>query len=464
MAEKTIPGVVIAAMSSGTGKTTIVTGILACLKRMGRSAQSYKVGPDYIDPGYHQLASGRPGHNLDTWLVPEEKLRELFCRGAQGADVAIVEGVMGLYDGGRRGVSSTAQIAKLLGLPVVLVINAQSMGESAAAVALGFKAYDLKVNLAGVILNRVGSDTHERMLREAMAAIGMPVFGCIRRDAAMQLPERHLGLTPVTENDAADALAAIERSVRAQVDVEGILALAKSSPARWQPPEETKPSAPVARIAVARDEAFTFYYPESLRVLEQCGAEIVPFSPLADAALLEADGLLIGGGFPEMFAQRLAENASMRASVRAAAQSGMPVLAECGGLMYLTERLVDFKGAAHEMAGVIPAVCRMHDRLQTVGYVEATALADTALCPAGAKLRGHEFHFSTMEPLPEAAADFPWAFEFEKVRTGARYPAGFARGDIVASYLHLHFAGDEAAAARFVGRCAAYAAGKKAAR
>lgn len=458
MADWHIPRVVIAATQSGSGKTTIVTGLLAALRARGLRVQSYKIGPDYIDPGYHALASGHPAHNLDTWLVPEEKARDIFCRTAEDADIAVIEGVMGLYDGGTKGISSTAAVAKLLDAPVLLVINAKAMGESAAALALGFRAYDPVVRLSGVILNRLGSDTHRAMIEEAMARLDMPVYGAVRRDEKLTLPERHLGLLPTEENARdRETVAAIGQAVGTQVDLAGIEALAKTAPDIPRGEERQRPTEVRARIAVAKDEAFSFYYPESLRVLEGFGAEILPFSPLHDAALPEADGLLLGGGFPEMFADDLYANEGMRQSIRRAAAAGMPVYAECGGYMYLMEKMIDFSGQSFPMLGIVPGIVEMNKRLQTVGYVEAVTLRDTVLGAAGIRLKGHEFHFSSEQTLPpEEEAAYPRAFRLQKMRRPAPYDAGYAQGNILGSYLHLHFAGCPQAAEAFVAACETY--------
>ncbi|MGP1585914.1 MAG: cobyrinate a,c-diamide synthase [Schwartzia sp. (in: firmicutes)] len=458
MADWHIPRVVIAATQSGSGKTTIVTGLLAALRARGLRVQSYKIGPDYIDPGYHALASGHPAHNLDTWLVPEEKARDIFCRTAEDADIAVIEGVMGLYDGGTKGISSTAAVAKLLDAPVLLVINAKAMGESAAALALGFRAYDPAVRLSGVILNRLGSDTHRAMIEEAMARLDVPVYGAVRRDEKLTLPERHLGLLPAEENARdRETVAAIGQAVGTQVDLAGIEVLAKTAPDIPRGEERQRPAEVRARIAVAKDEAFSFYYPESLRVLEDFGAEILPFSPLHDAALPEADGLLLGGGFPEMFAADLYANEGMRQSIRRASAAGMPVYAECGGYMYLMEKMIDFSGQPFPMLGIVPGTVEMNKRLQTVGYVEAVTLRDMVLGAAGIRLKGHEFHFSSEQTLPpEEEAAYPRAFRLQKMRRPAPYDAGYAKGNIVGSYLHLHFAGCPQAAEAFVAACETY--------
>ena len=447
-----IPRIVVAATQSGGGKTTLVTGLLAALRVRGLTVQSFKVGPDYIDLGYHRLASGRTGHNLDTWLVPEARLTEIFARECAGADIAVIEGVMGLYDGGRRGISSTAAIAKALGAPVLLVIDAKSVGASAAATALGFRVYDRDINLAGVLLNRLGSGTHEEMIRAAMTGIDLRVYGALRRDPARSLPERHLGLTPVEEHAATEMIRAVGERVEAGLDLDGILELAKSStPLSITESRNAEKFSPVVRIGVARDEAFSFYYAASLAELEAHGAEIVTFSPLHDEALPDVDGIIIGGGFPEMFAEALTANLSMRASIHRAAEDGMPICAECGGYMYLMQSLVDFDGVEHAMAGIFPARARMTEKLQMVGYVEAEQMADTILGSAGLILHGHEFHFSVEET--NGTAELVRPFMFTKLRNGAQYVAGCIYKNVLGSYLHLHFAGCQAAAGYFVEAC-----------
>jgi cobyrinic acid a,c-diamide synthase len=450
-----IPRLVIAGTQSGVGKTTIVSGLLMLLRERGMKVQSYKVGPDYIDPGYHALASGRPCHNLDSWLMPRERLLSMFAATSRSMDVAVVEGVMGLFDGGRGGVASTASIALLLGAPVVLVINARSAGESVAAVALGFQQYDPSIHIAGVILNQVGSESHKQMITEALTNIGIRVLGVIRRETGLKVPERHLGLLPVTENDAGTTLDNIRTAVDGQLDVEALLSIAATAPSVELPPEAPLPVCRRARIGVARDEAFSFYYPESLRVLEELGAELVTFSPLRDSGLPEVDGLFFGGGFPEMFLEILSQNHAMHESVRTAAKRQMPVVAECGGYMYLCRSVRSFEGRDYPMVGLIPESARMENVLQTVGYVEATAIGDNLLCLAGETLRGHEFHFSRM--LPEISeAEHHKAFIFTKNRTGARSSGGYAFGSVIGSYLHMHFAGNLPAARRFVNHCSNY--------
>lgn len=457
MATISIPRVVIAGTNSGVGKTTLVTGLLAAFKKRGLKVQSYKVGPDYIDPGYHYLASGQRAHNLDSWLMPLDKLSELFVNTAAGNDLVIIEGVMGLYDGGKNGISSTAVIAKLLDAPVLLVVDAKAMGESVAALALGYKVYDPEVRVAGVIANRLGSASHAQIVTTALEKQQFPVLGRVLRNETLKMPERHLGLTPVEEQEDFALIERIAEQIERDVDMEQVLRIARQTSPRSCPESPLSFVASRIKIGVAKDEAFSFYYPESLAVLEQLGAELIPFSPLKDRALPEVDGLIFGGGFPEMFAARLEANLAMRQAIRRAAGVNMPVYAECGGLMYLTQSLVDFSGKEYQMAGVIPAKCTMQHKLQTVGYVQAKALNDNLLCARGAGLRGHEFHFSQMTPLV-AEEEFPWAFTFTKNRTGTAHHGGYAQGNVLASYLHLHFAGCPEAAVRFVEKCTAFKA------
>ncbi len=449
MALRYLPRLLIAAPHSGSGKTTVALGLMAALRRRGLAVRPFKVGPDYIDPGYHGLASGAPGQNLDSWLMDRSTMVRIFGRSAQGG-FAVVEGVMGLYDGGRGGVSSTAEIAKILKIPVVLVIDGRSMGDSAAALALGFREYDREVNLAGVILNRLGSPSHYRTIKEALEGIAMPLFGALFRDEGLKISERHLGLTPAQENPDRGPLEAMAQAVEKGLDLEALISLAHGAPPLEIPDPLPTSQGPPVKIGVARDKAFSFYYPESLEELERRGAELVFFSPLEDRELPAVSGLIFGGGFPELFAQDLSVNGAMREAVFQAGQSGMPILAECGGLMYLCRELRNFQGHSFPMAGLVPARCSMKDRLQRVGYVEALALEDLSLAPKGALIRGHEFHFSTMEPDNDA---FPWAFRFTKVRTGQSYDGGFRSSNVTASYLHLHFAGNPQLAQRFLDQC-----------
>lgn len=444
------PRLIIAATQSGCGKTTITVGLLNALKNRGLNVQPYKVGPDYIDTGWHESAVGKTSHNLDSRLIGSDRLKEIFVDSSRGADISIVEGVMGLYDGGRGGISSTAEISKLLNAPVVLIIDAKSMGTSAAAVALGFREFDRTVNLAGVILNRLGSDSHKKMIVDALDTLGIKCFGALKRNDEFHLPERHLGLVPTSENRASDVLKKICAAVEDQVDIDALIELAKSSPPIENFPLHITNCTSRTKIGVARDEAFNFYYDAALRELERFGAEIVYFSPLEDTTLPQVNGLIIGGGFPEMFAARLERNKKIRAEIFHAAENGLPIFAECGGFMYLMRNLIDFNGKSFDMCGVLDGTATMTDKLQMVGYVDAEILRDCLIGKAGDKIHAHEFHFSTADTSGEKI------FRCTKLRTGKEYFAGAVQKNIVASYLHVHFAGCPHVAEKFIAACHEY--------
>jgi cobyrinic acid a,c-diamide synthase len=432
-------GFVVAGTASGVGKTTVTAGIAAALLRRGLAVQPFKAGPDYIDPSYLGRAAAVPCRNLDTWMLDEAAVRELFARAAASADVAVVEGVMGLFDGrsGEDEAGSTAQLAKLLGLPVVLVVDASAMARSAAAAVMGYQRFDPALQVAGVVLNRVGSERHAEMCTTAIEqATGVRVLGWLPRDETVALPERHLGLIPESElrpdGQLFDSLAEL---VERQVDLDALLTRAAPCPLdvpRRLFPREPQPS--LARIAIARDRAFNFYYEDSLDLLRAWGAELLPFSPLEDERLPEGAGAVyIGGGFPELYAGELAANASMHAALREAAAHGLPVYGECGGLMYLGRSLVDLEGQAHQMVGLVPADSAMtRDRL-SLGYREAESRG-TPLLPAGERARGHEFHWSTLREPPSGEHAAYWFVE------GDGRPEGFRAGSVTATYLHTHLA------------------------
>ncbi|MFF4419186.1 cobyrinate a,c-diamide synthase [Streptomyces sp. NPDC001549] len=458
-----VPRLVIAAPSSGSGKTTVATGLMAAFSERGLAVSPHKAGPDYIDPGYHALATGRPGRNLDAFMCGPELVAPLFAHGAAGCDLAVVEGVMGLYDGaaGRGELASTAQVAKLLRAPVVLVVDASSQSRSVAALVHGFASFDPQVRLGGVILNKVGSDRHEVMLREALEEAGMPVLGVLRRAPQVATPSRHLGLVPVAERhtDALASVSALAAQVRAGCDLDALMALARTAPPldceAWSPHPASPASeargsgggapgnaaAPV--IAVAGGAAFTFSYAEHTELLTAAGAEVVTFDPLRDEALPPGTtGLVIGGGFPEMYAPELSANEPLRAAVAAFAAAGGPVAAECAGLLYLG-RSLDGK----PMCGVLDADARMSERL-TLGYREAVAVSDSALAQAGTRLRGHEFHRTVIEPGAGAAP--AWGFTHPERRV-----EGFVQQGVHASYLHTHWAAEPSVARRFTEAAAA---------
>ncbi|MFD3933088.1 cobyrinate a,c-diamide synthase [Streptomyces sp. NPDC058614] len=479
-----VPRLVIAAPSSGSGKTTVATGLMAAFASRGLAVSPHKVGPDYIDPGYHALATGRVGRNLDAYLCGAELVAPLFGHGARGCDLAVVEGVMGLYDGaaGEGELASTAHVAKLLRAPVVLVVDASSQARSVAALVHGFASWDPEVRVAGVILNKVGSVRHEGMLREALDESGVPVFGVLRRVPQVDTPSRHLGLVPVAErrSEAVDAVAAMASQVREGCDLGALLALARSAPALsgagWDaaevlvssPPPPlpvpelggSAPEPPVARrarpqtpdglelprgglkrVAVAGGAAFTFSYAEHAELLSAAGAEVVTFDPLRDEQLPEGvGGLVIGGGFPEVYAPELSANAALRRAVVALIERGAPVAAECAGLLYLSREL-----DGQPMCGVIDAKARMDERL-TLGYRDAVAVSDSVLAVAGTRMRGHEFHRTVVEPGAGAAP--AWG-----VRTPRKRVEGFVQQGVHASYLHTHWASEPGVARRFVERC-----------
>jgi cobyrinic acid a,c-diamide synthase len=438
-----IPTLVIAGVASGVGKTTFTLGLLEVLRRRGLVVQPFKVGPDFIDPGFHGLVAGRPSHNLDGWLCSREFVRDLVARQAAEADLALVEGVMGCFDG--RGATSeegsTAEVAKWLSAPVVLVVDARAMARSAGAIVLGFERFDPDLDLAGVVFNRVASETHWRWLRETVSArCRATPLGYLPRRDSLSLPERHLGLVTAAEHGLSHALldelvAAIEGSV----DVDRLLQLAKSSirPSDADaPPLGGHGAVARARIGVARDVAFQFYYPANLDFLRRAGAELVFWSPLDDAELPDVDALYLGGGYPEVHAGRLAANVPMREAVKAFALAGHPVYAECGGLLYLTDALEDEAGILQPMVGLLPTVGRMAPKRLTLGYAEVELTQATPLGPAGTLARGHEFHASRIDPVPETVSR---AYTVRMSRGGPARAEGYLIGETLMSYVHLHF-------------------------
>ncbi len=432
------PRLVLAAPASGAGKTTVATGLMAALRARGLSVSPHKVGPDYIDPGYHALATGRPGRNLDPVLVGEHRIAPLLLHGARGADVAVVEGVMGLYDGrGATDDGSTAHVARLLDAPVVLVIDASAVSRSVAALVHGFTTYDPRVRLAGVVLNRVGSDRHEALLREALGDV--LVLGVLRRDAGIEVPSRHLGLVPVAER-APQAAAVVDRLgalVERSCDVDGLLALARTAPGlsggAWEPSVEVGPvRGRPGRLAMAAGPAFTFGYAETAELLAATGAEVVAFDPLRDPLPDGVDGVYLGGGFPEVYAPELAANRALLADLRTFRGA---VYAECAGLLYLCRSL-----DGQLMAGHYDADATMSPRL-TLGYREVTSLVDTVVTVAGDTVTGHEFHRTATDPPAGRRAPWGWAGTVHGFSTGER---------VLASYLHLHWAGYPQMPGRFV--------------
>ncbi len=438
-------GFLIGATSSGCGKTTLTLGLLRALARRGLRVQPFKVGPDYIDTGWHQQVSGVASRNLDAFMLPDASLKALFLHHAAHADVAVIEGVMGLFDG--YGLDphycSSAGIARALDCPVILVVDGKAVSTSAAAMVLGFRQLAPHLRLAGVIVNRVNSDSHYQLLKQAIERYtGVPVLGRIPVMEAVTLPSRHLGLVTATESSDPDLEAQWNRladTLEQHLDLDALLTLASlppcPPPAPLYPAELANYGAGLT-LALAEDEAFNFYYPDNLELLEQCGVRIVRFSPLRDQQLPECQMIYLGGGYPELYGEMLSANHAMRSALLDAHQRGVAIYAECGGLMYLGRALTDGDGACWPMVGVLSGTSCMTSSLKRFGYSEATAQTDTLLAEAGDTLRGHEFHYS------EFSGDDPFAFTLCKERDGdvqARWQGGYQIGNTLASYLHIHF-------------------------
>ena len=449
-----VPAVVIAAPASGSGKTTVATGLMGALRRAGRRVAPFKVGPDFIDPGYHALAALRPGRNLDPVLVGEQLIGPLYRHGSAGADIAVIEGVMGLFDGriseGPADASvaqgSTAHVAALLGTPVILVVDARGQSHSVAALLHGFSTFDRSVRIAGVILNRVGSARHEEVLRQACEHAGVPVFGVIPRADELSVPSRHLGLITAVEHgeQARAAVEAMIALVGRHVDLVGIAAVAASrvTDEPWDP-AVAGPATGNVTVALAAGKAFSFGYAEHGELLRAAGADVVEFDPLTDPLPPQTAALVLPGGFPEQFSTELSSNDVVRQQIRALAASGAPVHAECAGLTYLVDEL-----DGYPMCGVLSGSARFTDRL-TLGYREAVAVADSPLHTIGDRTMGHEFHRTTVtfaDSYPPA-----WVYsgrDLPTVRDGA-----IDRG-VHAGYLHTHPAAHPQAITRFVAAAA----------
>ena len=449
--------VVIGGVTSGAGKTTISTGLMGALSRRNLKVQPFKTGPDYIDPTYHTWVTGSTSRNLDTWMLDPKMVLELFHRAMAGKDIAVVEGVMGLFDGhsATSDEGSTAELAKLLQAPVLLVVDSRNGARSLAAMVIGYQSFDSQLRIGGVILNGIGSETHYQICRDAIEHYtGVRVLGYLPRKQNLTLPERHLGLIPTVEGAASEEFKeALINQCESTMDIPAILRIAGEAgdPASDDKLFPAERHAPVTRIAVARDKAFSFYYQDSLDLLEAWGADLIPFSPLTDTELpAGVGGAYLGGGFPEMYAGELAKNEEMKRSVRDAAISGMPVYAECGGLMYLGSGIHDLEGKKHEMVGVIPVTSRIDRPKLNLGYRTVRALSDGPLLKKGEITRGHEFHWSN---IAQVSGDLEPAYNVEegKLRT-----EGFRRLNVLASYVHLHLGSRASMAPRFVEICRSY--------
>lgn len=446
------PAVVIAAPASGSGKTTVATGLMGALRRAGMAVAPFKVGPDFIDPGYHALAAGRPGRNLDPVMVGDALIGPLYRHGSAGADVAVVEGVMGLFDGriepggGGTARGSTAHVAGLLGAPVILVVDARGQSHSVAALLHGFSTFDPAVHLAGVILNRVGSPRHEDVLRQACGQAGVPVLGALPRTEDLSVPSRHLGLITAVEygDRARAAVEAMTALVGRHVDLAGVTALAggRVSAAPWDPGAERVACG--VTVAMAAGRAFSFGYAEHAELLRAAGAEVVEFDPLTDSLPPGTGAVVLPGGFPEQFAAELSANDVVRQQIGALTGAGAPVHAECAGLTYLVDEL-----DGHPMCGVLSGSARFTERL-TLGYREAIAVTDSSLHVAGERTVGHEFHRTTVE----FTNSYPPAWVYRGV-DGNPVEDGAVHGGVHAGYVHTHPAAHPLAIARFVGAAAA---------
>jgi cobyrinic acid a,c-diamide synthase len=439
-----LSAIAVAGTHSGVGKTSITLGLIGALRRRGLTVQPFKVGPDFIDPLHHSHASGRPPRNLDGWMLDPETNLQRFAKATADADVAVIEGVMGLFDGseGKSDRGSTAEMAKLLDLPVLLVVDASAMARSAAALIHGYTSFDPDLRIAGVILNNVGGDAHTEMIRDAVAD-DVPIIGSLTRQPDLVVPERHLGLHLPHEarTDYVDQLAAL---IEQHLDLDALLANSRTE--RLQAPTETHARSPRVRVAIASDEAFCFYYTDNLELLEHAGAQLVPFSPISDPLPDNIDGIYLGGGYPELHAQQLADNDATREAIRQFAAIGKPIYAECGGLMYLAQTL-ELDGKDHPMCGVLPFSTKMPAGL-TLSYVEITTTG--GLLGSGQAARGHLFHHSAITEQPNGTRSYQIT-----TSRGDKTEEGYTIRNVVASYAHLHFASNPPLAEAFVDRCAA---------
>jgi cobyrinic acid a,c-diamide synthase len=445
--------IVIAGTGSGVGKTTVTIGLMAALIKKGLTVQGFKCGPDYIDPTYHTTVTKRVSRNLDSWMLSKETVLDIFQHGSKGADISILEGVMGFFDGKnpKNNEGSTADLAMITNSPVLLVVNCASMARSAAAIVKGFQAFAEGPNIVGVIANRVGSEGHFKIVKTAIEQeCQVPVIGYLKRELEIEIPERHLGLIPSIERGELDSFFdKLGELVLETVNMEQFLELTKSEPLIVkQPSLFDKKRESTVRIAVAKDAAFNFYYPENLELLQAYGAELVYFSPLADEEVpVNSDGLYIGGGFPEEFASELSKNSIAKKSVKAAIEKGLPTLAECGGFMYLTEAIETTQKDRHEMTGVIPGQVKMQTKLASLGYRDISGQPKNFLLKEDEKAKGHEFHYSTYHYDDEISH----AYETKGMRGVKK--EGYLKKNLVAGYTHFHFASNTEMIENWIGQC-----------
>ncbi|MEK6636269.1 MAG: cobyrinate a,c-diamide synthase [Planctomycetota bacterium] len=449
-----LPRILIAGTHSGVGKTTITLGLMSVLKERGYNVQGYKVGPDYIDPSHHTAVTGRPSRNLDTWLMSRDVCLELFERSLVQSDIAVIEGVMGLYDGCMDGTEygSTAHLSKILNTPTILVIDARGMSRSAGAVVLGYKHFDKDIRIRGIILNRIKSERHYVSIKKSIEDnCDIPVLGYLSFNEEIILPERHMGLVPSAEQELSkSAYQKIGNLMSATVDIDRLISIASSVnslPAFKKTVFVGNNDRFYFRIAVAVDEAFNFYYQDNLDLLESYGVELAYFSPIYDKYLpADIDGLYIGGGFPELYAAMLASNTTMKESIRKAYKNGVVIYGECGGMMYLLEQMVDFKNKTYEMCGILKGMTKMENKRQGLGYVTIQAQHDSLLCNNGDVFRAHEFHWSSLH-VPEGTS---YAYTISKCDENKTKADGLFADRVMGSYAHVHFATDPRLAKHFL--------------
>lgn len=430
---------VIAGTGSGVGKTTLTIGLMSALKSRGYKVQGFKCGPDYIDPSYHTAVTGRPARNLDSWMLAEDTVKGIYAHGSKGAEISIIEGVMGFFDGKnpRSNAGSTAEISMITESPVLLAVNCASMARSAAAIVKGFQMLADGPNIVGVIANKVGSEGHFRIVKTAIEQeCGIPVIGYLQRELDIEIPERHLGLIPSIERgELQPFFRRLGELVEKTIDMDQVLKLSETKPLQGVSPALFENRDKSVRMAVAKDAAFNFYYPENLEMLESAGAELVYFSPIAgDVLPAEVDGLYLGGGFPEEFAHTLSEKTEVHTSIKEAVESGLPTLAECGGFMYLTEAIITTEQQEYSMAGIIPGKVKMQQKLAALGYREVAGEPGNFLLPDFLRARGHEFHYSTFETNKIGK----YAYSSKGMRGEKK--EGYLKYNLVAGYTHIHFA------------------------
>lgn len=434
------PRLVIAGTHSSVGKTTVTLAILAALKSRGRQVQPFKAGPDFIDPSHHSAVTGRPSRNLDGWMLGEAVNRDIFVRAAAAVDISIIEGMMGLFDGSSsvNEIGSTAELAKQLDAPVLLIIDGSAMARSAAAMVSGYAKFDPALRVVGVLFNRVTSEGHYKLLKEAVEQeTDVVAVGYLRPDPAVTISDRHLGLVTAMEQGTGEFYGRLAKAAEETVDLDRIEALARScSELAAAPPPVTKKHGRGVRIGVARDLAFCFYYPDNLELLEAEGAELVEFSPMIDQALPDVDMLYLGGGYPELHGKALAGNVTMRAAIRQFAEQDGTIYAECGGMMYLTQAIHDFAGISHEMVGLFPAEAVMDKSGLTLGYRMVEISHDCILGASSASGRGHEFHYSTLVQKGR----LNYACVLRDAQGNSKGQDGLTVGNTMALYTHLHFA------------------------